>query len=100
MSQDICLAKTPMTAGNDFHMPFVLEADDAARRIVRALERRRKVFNFPWQTSLLMRLTHWFPDWLMARAMRSYNEAPPMPATPLSETPPDEPAPRDRLHAS
>jgi short-subunit dehydrogenase len=92
--------KTPMTAVNDFHMPFVLEADEAARRIVRALERRRKVFNFPWQTSLLMRLTHWLPDWLMARVMRSYNEAPPMPVTPLAEIPPDETVPRDRVHAS
>jgi short-subunit dehydrogenase len=82
--------KTPMTAVNDFHMPFVLEADEAARRIVRALRRRPKVYNFPWQTTLLMKLTRWIPDWLMARTMRKYNEAPPMPATPLAEVPPDE----------
>lgn len=92
--------KTPMTAVNDFHMPFCLEADEAARRIVRALERRRKVFNFPLPTTLLMYLTHWLPDWLMARAMRSYNEKPPMPATPLTDVPPDPVATRDRMHAS
>src|SRR5262249_45008770 len=91
--------KTPMTAVNDFHMPFVMEADEAARRIVRALRRRRKVFNFPWQTSWLMKATHWVPDWLMARAMRKYNEAPPMPAMPLAEVPPDEPARRDHIPA-
>src|SRR5262249_18585642 len=72
--------QTPMTAVNEFRMPFVLEADEAARRIVRALKRRRKVYNFPWQTSWLMTLTRWVPDWLMARVMRSYNESPPMPA--------------------
>ncbi|HMF14039.1 MAG TPA: SDR family NAD(P)-dependent oxidoreductase [Gemmataceae bacterium] len=91
--------KTPMTAVNDFHMPFVLEADEAARRIVRALRRRRKVYNFPWQTSWLMALARWVPDLMLARGMRSYNEAPPMPAVPLTETPPDEPAPRDRIPA-
>jgi short-subunit dehydrogenase len=87
--------KTPMTAVNDFHMPFCLEADEAARRIVRALERRRKVFNFPLPTTLLMRLTHWLPDWLMARVMHSYNEKPPMPSTPLDQAPT-----HDRMHVS
>jgi short-subunit dehydrogenase len=89
--------KTPMTAVNDFHMPFVLEADDAARRIVRALHRRRKVFNFPWQTAWLMKLTRWVPDWLMARAMRRYNEAPPLPTVPLTELPHEESAQSDHL---
>jgi short-subunit dehydrogenase len=75
--------RTPMTAVNEFHMPWLLEADVAARRIVRALERRRKVYNFPWQTALLMKLTRWLPDWVMARTMRQYNENPPFP--PASE---------------
>ena len=92
--------KTPMTAVNDFHMPFVMGAGEAASRIVRALRRRRKVYNFPWQTSWLMTLTRFVPDWLMARVMRKYNEAPPMPAVPLTEVLPDEPAPDDRIAAS
>jgi short-subunit dehydrogenase len=75
--------RTPMTAVNKFHMPWLVEADDAARRIVRALRRRRKVFNFPWQMTLLMRLTAWLPDWVIARGMRKYNEDPPFPTTPL-----------------
>ena len=76
--------RTPMTAVNDFKMPFLLEADDAARRIVRALQRRKKVFNFPWRiASLLMKLTAWLPDWIVARAMHQYNEKPPFPTTPL-----------------
>lgn len=91
--------KTPMTAVNEFRMPFVMEADEAARRIVRALHRRKRVYDFPWQTAWLMKVTRWIPDWLMARVMRRYNEAPPLPAVPLAETPPDEPAPRDRVAA-
>jgi short-subunit dehydrogenase len=71
--------KTPMTAVNKFHMPWLLEADEAARRIVGALRRGRKVYNFPWQMALLMKVTAWLPDWVLARSMRGYNEAPPMP---------------------
>jgi short-subunit dehydrogenase len=71
--------RTPMTAVNEFHMPWLLEADEAARLMVRALHRRRKVYNFPWQTNLLMKLTRWLPDWIMARTMRTYNDNPPFP---------------------
>lgn len=71
--------KTPMTDVNDFPMPWLLRADEAARRIVGALRRRKKVYNFPWQLTLLMKLTAWLPDWVVARTMHQYNEAPPMP---------------------
>ncbi len=71
---------TPMTSVNDFAMPFVMSADEAARRIVRALRRRVKVFDFPWQMALLMRATRWLPDWFVARVMAGYNENPPPPA--------------------
>jgi short-subunit dehydrogenase len=71
--------RTPMTASHQFRMPGLLEADEAARRMVRALERRVKVYNFPWQTTLLMKLTTWLPDWTLARALRKYNEKPPFP---------------------
>src|SRR5207247_2132325 len=37
--------KTPMTDVFHFHMPFLMESDEAARRMVRALARRRKVYN-------------------------------------------------------
>jgi short-subunit dehydrogenase len=64
--------KTPMTAVNEFPMPWLISADKAAAKIVRALARKKKVFNFPWQTSLLMRLTRWVPDWIMARSLKGY----------------------------
>ncbi|HTU88757.1 MAG TPA: SDR family NAD(P)-dependent oxidoreductase [Gemmataceae bacterium] len=75
--------QTPMTETNEFKMPWLLTADEAARRIVRALKRKRKVYNFPWQTALLMKCTRWAPDWLLERMMHTYNENPPFPKTPL-----------------
>jgi short-subunit dehydrogenase len=81
--------KTPMTDVNKFKMPWLMSADEAARRIAKALRRRRKVFNFPWQMSLLMKLTRWLPDWVINRAMRDYNEHPPMPEPPSSPGPTD-----------
>jgi short-subunit dehydrogenase len=71
--------KTPMTDVNNFPMPWLMSADKAARKIVRALRRRHKVYNFPWQMALLMKVTRWLPDWIMARTMAKYNENPPMP---------------------
>jgi short-subunit dehydrogenase len=59
---------TEMTAHND-RMMWVLEADVAARRMVRAIERRRKVYCFPPWMRALMWLTKWAPDWAMARAV-------------------------------
>jgi short-subunit dehydrogenase len=67
-------AKTPMTAANTFRMPGLLEADEAARRIVRAVRAGKKVYNFPWRVHLLVKLSRWVPDWLMNRVMGDYNE--------------------------
>ena len=60
--------RTPMTEKQP-KMPFLLEADAAAERIVKALSRRPAVYRFPWPTSLLMSLTRWMPDWLIAKQM-------------------------------
>ncbi len=75
--------QTPMTEVNEFKMPWLLSAEEAARRIVRALKRKRKVYNFPWQMSLFMKFARWAPDWLVERMMHTYNETPPFPKTPL-----------------
>jgi short-subunit dehydrogenase len=61
--------RTPMTDVNEFYMPFLMEPDAAAHRIARALRRRQKVYNFPWQMGLLAKLAGWVPDWLLARAV-------------------------------
>jgi short-subunit dehydrogenase len=65
--------QTAMVEKDGFQkMPWVMSPDRAARRIVAALRRRVKVYNFPWQMSLLMTLTRWMPDWVIAHFMRDY----------------------------
>jgi NAD(P)-dependent dehydrogenase (short-subunit alcohol dehydrogenase family) len=64
--------RTPLTARHRFKMPWLLEPEDAARRIVRALGRRKEVFAFPWQTAWLMRLAGWLPDWAVLRLAGRY----------------------------
>ena len=48
-----------MTDVNLFPMPWLMTADKAAHKIARALAKKKKVFNFPWQTTLLMKLSRW-----------------------------------------
>jgi short-subunit dehydrogenase len=71
--------KTPMTEVNQFPMPWLMTATQAARKITRALAKKKKVFNFPWQTTLLMKLTRWAPDWVMARSLNGYTGDRPKP---------------------
>ena len=61
--------ETPMTAVNTFQMPFLMKADRAAQLMLRAISRKKKVYNFPWQTTFLMKLTAWLPDWILGRVM-------------------------------
>jgi short-subunit dehydrogenase len=71
--------RTAMTDVNKFPMPWLMEADQAARKMLRAIRRRKKVYNFPWQTSLLMRAAAWLPDWLFVRIVGPHTEDRPMP---------------------
>ena len=52
---------TPMTTVNRFPMPFMIGAEDAARRIVRGLEKGRFEIAFPWQLVALMKLGRLLP---------------------------------------
>jgi short-subunit dehydrogenase len=61
--------RTDMTDVNSFRMPWLQEPEVAARKIVRALNRRKKVYNFPWQMALLIKLLRWLPDWFVARTL-------------------------------
>jgi short-subunit dehydrogenase len=67
--------KTPMTEKTDpAHMPQLMDAATAARRIIRAINAGKKVYNFPWRLTMLVKLSRWLPDRLINWAMGDYNE--------------------------
>jgi short-subunit dehydrogenase len=71
---------TPMTRVNRFHMPFLLSADEAARRIARAIAARRRLAVIPWQMAAasvaLRSLPGWLYDRLASRAPRKPRDVP------------------------
>jgi hypothetical protein len=70
---------TPMTRINRYRMPFLLPADEAARRIARAIDAKRRLAVIPWQMALvsypLRALPGWLYDRLAARAPRKPRNA-------------------------
>jgi short-subunit dehydrogenase len=58
---------TPMTRVNRYRMPFLLPVDDAARRIARAIEARRRLAVVPWQMAAVSVLLRAMPGWLFDR---------------------------------
>jgi NAD(P)-dependent dehydrogenase (short-subunit alcohol dehydrogenase family) len=53
--------KTPLTDLNEFPMPFLMEADAAARRIVDGLERGAFEITFPRRLAILLKLARCLP---------------------------------------
>jgi short-subunit dehydrogenase len=68
--------KTPLTAGRKAKMPYLMELDDAVKKIIRAIEARRKSYAFPWQLATIVRASLLFPIPLYDRIVskRSYRE--------------------------
>jgi len=66
--------RTPMTAANRYPMPFLIDADDAARRMARVIAAKRRFAVVPWRMGLvsvvLRRLPRWLFDRLFAHAPR------------------------------
>lgn len=63
---------TPMTAVNSYRMPFLLAADEAARRMARAIERGVSYTVIPWQMGVVAKVLRLLPnavyDWAFAKA--------------------------------
>lgn len=53
--------RTEMTAKNKFPMPFIIDADDAAERMGKAILRRTKMFSYPLPTSLVVSVASSLP---------------------------------------
>lgn len=59
--------RTPMTDVNPYRMPFILEADDAAQRFLRAIDRGCALATIPWQMAIVARALACVPCWLYDR---------------------------------
>lgn len=68
--------KTPLTSGRKHPMPFLMELDEATQKMIRAIEKRKSFYAFPWQLASLVRLARFFPVWLYDRIVskRNYRE--------------------------
>jgi NAD(P)-dependent dehydrogenase (short-subunit alcohol dehydrogenase family) len=63
--------KTPLTAGRDARMPFLMELDDAVNKMVGAIEKRRKRYSFPWQLATIVRAGMIMPMWMYDQISRA-----------------------------
>jgi NAD(P)-dependent dehydrogenase (short-subunit alcohol dehydrogenase family) len=52
---------TPMTAQNPYPMPFLMQPDAAARRIAKAIARRRRFYVLPWPMAIAGRVFRALP---------------------------------------
>jgi len=60
---------TPLTRGNPYPMPFLLDADAAAEKIGRAIDRGSSYSVVPWQMAVVARLLRLVPNWLFDRVL-------------------------------
>ena len=58
---------TPMTAHNPYPMPFMLPAEEAARRFARAIERVTSYTVIPWPMGIVAKALRLLPNWLYDR---------------------------------
>lgn len=63
--------KTPLTAGRQAQLPWLLEVEDAVGRILGAIEARKKSYAFPWQLATIVRaglvMPNFMYDWISRR---------------------------------
>lgn len=62
--------KTPMTDVNPFYIPFLMDADRAARSIRKAIIKKKRFHTLPWQMSLVGFFLRLMPRYLYDSAMR------------------------------
>jgi len=63
--------KTDLTAGRHAKMPYLMELEDAVKKIISAIEKEKKIYTFPWQLATIVRTTSILPasmyDWIAER---------------------------------
>lgn len=59
--------RTPLTAGRENKMPFLMYLDDAIPYFLRAIERKKRFAAFPWQLATIVRIGRYLPAALYDR---------------------------------
>ena len=59
--------RTPMTDKNAFPMPFLMEPEDAATKMIEGLEKEKFEIAFPWQLVWILKALNILPYWLYLR---------------------------------
>jgi short-subunit dehydrogenase len=70
--------KTPLTAKNKHNMPFLMNLDKGAQKIKSALERRQRLYIFPWQSKIAIIMLNKMPRflcrWIMELPFLNYTK--------------------------
>jgi short-subunit dehydrogenase len=56
--------RTPMTDKNEFHMPFLMDVDKAAKIIINGILKEKSIIQFPFTTVIGSKIVKIIPDWL------------------------------------
>jgi len=56
--------RTPMTDKNEFHMPFLMDVDKAAKIIIDGIKKEQRIIQFPLATVIGSKIVKIMPDWL------------------------------------
>ncbi len=60
---------TPLTQKNHHPMPFLVKVDKAANIIVKGIKKKKRVINFPFIFSLIVRILSIMPRWMFQKVM-------------------------------
>jgi short-subunit dehydrogenase len=61
--------KTPMTRGNNYHMPFLMEAEDFAKACLHKIEAGSSYSVIPWQMGIVAKILRLLPNALFDKAL-------------------------------
>ena len=65
--------KSELTDKNNFNMPFLLETEDGVKRIVKAIEKEKRVYAFPLRFYLIISFLNLLPHFLREKIVNSMN---------------------------
>lgn len=61
---------TPLTQKNDHSMPFLLSCEEGAKRIKKAIDKRKVLYVFPWQMATVIHILRRLPRFIYRRIMK------------------------------